>query len=804
MTCKPLAGIAFLLFPVLPALALAEPIADQAEMDRIVSGFYATSLDEGTVHPVTNLVIKKDIATFTLKSGALYLAKPIAGSVRTAVFVGDGTATIKPVRAMDRGCLDMTAKDHLNKTPGGEITTAFDRLMISSLDRSIEELVKTLPPVTPPPDFTAATATLKERLQIMDGLEIPFDLEMLAARAGFPDGPTYVSFKSADYGWLDYVFDPRDTLEVLLYSVEQVGTTLRPRILVHTHQTADFDAKGNYVADMQKDQKDWLDATKYDMQITIPDRGHFQAEGTVTFTPLIDNLSILRFNLVNNVSQFTVRSDETNAKRLFLKSIGTQDGKPLPHVHKRHQVWVVPPEPLKIGTSYAIKFSVDAETIFQISTSHFFIVNDAAWFPQHGYLGGQATMDWTVKAKKPLYATGSGRTVKESTEGLFNVTQLAFDRSVWLPFLIFGQYTKETDAYKSAAGGTNVNLALFYAVRAEFNVEDNEGDLQTVAVTVPGGKPKGILGESKDIIKFYEEIYGPFPFPELHVAQMAPGMGFGQGPAGFIQLTGEAFMSSGDIANFGGTANADFFHEFFSHEVAHQYWGHNIKWATDEDVWLSESFAEYSAGMVVMGLLGPERFQGKLKQWEDRAKLADPHGTVAWANNMRGENGGAWRTYFLYNKGPYIVHMLRMQVGHENYVKAMKSLMKKYDHKQITTEMLRQEFETVVGYKLDYFFDQWFRGTGIPTIDYSYDVKPSEDGKFVATVKMSQRDKARVKVMQVPIFYHFGKEVVVKNRPMLQAEDVYQIKLPSKPDRITVDDYNTLLADIVGQGAAAN
>ncbi len=802
MTRKPPAGILFLFLAMLPALPLAAPIADQAEMDRIVSAFYATTLDDAATHPgVTNLVIKKDIATFTLKSGTLYLGKPIEGAVRTAVFVGDGMATIKPVRQMDRNCLDMAMKDQLGKKTTGEISTAFEHLFIASMDDTIQQLAKSLPPAGAVSESVSAPVVLKEGIQMMWDLELPFDLELLATRPGLPDGPAYMRFKSADYGWLEYEYNPRVTLEVQVYSVDRVGTTVRPRPLIHTHKIADFDEKGSYIADLVKDQKDWIDVTKYVMQITIPDKGSFQAEGTLTFTPLIDNLSMLRFNLVNNVG--AIRSDETNAKLLHLKSIGTQDGKPLPHVHKKHEVWVVPPEPLKIGTSYALKFSVDAQTIFQISSAHFFIVNGAAWFPQHGYIGGQAMMDWTVKAKKPLYATGSGRTIKETTEGQFNVTQLVFDRPVWLPFLIFGHYTKQTDVYQSPQGGTKVDLALFYAPRAEFQVEDFQGEWQTVPVTVPGGKPKGILGEAKDIIKFYEEIYGPFPFAELHVAQMAPGMGFGQGPAGFIQLTGEAFMSAGEIASF-SDANADFFHEFFSHEVGHQYWAHNIKWGTDEDVWLSESFAEYSAGMFVMALLGPERFQGKIKEWKDRARLADPHGPVAWATNMSGENGPLWAQGLLYFKGPYIVHMLRMQVGHDNFVKAMKSLMQKYSHQQITTDMLRREFETVVGYKLDYFFDQWYRDTGIPTIDYSTEVTKTDDGKFLATVKLSQRDKAKVKIMSVPIFYHFGKDqVVVKNRPMLKAEDVYQIKLPSKPERISVDDHRTLLADIVAQGDAA-
>ncbi|HZC82360.1 MAG TPA: M1 family aminopeptidase, partial [Nitrospiraceae bacterium] len=494
------------------------------------------------------------------------------------------------------------------------------------------------------------------------------------------------------------------------------------------------------------------------------------------------------------------RSTE-KAKSIILSKLTDASGKGISFVHQKHRVWVVPAEPFKLGQDYTLHFSLNEDTIVQLSSVHYLVLNDYPWYPQHGYVGGLSKMDWTIKAKKPLYATGSGRIVKDTTEGAFNVTQLVFDQDVWLPCLIFGQYQKQVDTYKSSDGSGTVALTVFSAPQADFTLTDQDGKYFTVSVTVPGNKPRDVLEEAKQIIKFDESLYGLFPYGALQVAQMSPGLGFGQSPPGFVQLTGEAFMSSERLSNI-GSLNPDFFHEFFAHEISHQWWAHEIKWAADEDVWLSESFAEYSAGLYVMQLLGPDRFQGKIKVWKDNAKIADPHAPIAWANNVSGQNAGLWRTGLIYDKGPYVVHMLRMQVGHENFVKAMKNLMVKYHNQEITTDQLKQEFELVVGYKLDYFFDQWFRGTGIPTFDYSSSVKQTEDGKWLATVSISQRDKENVKIVSMPVFFHFGKDKVLsKDRPILKAEDVYQIKLPEKPTSITLDDYHTLLADIVAQGA---
>ncbi len=321
---------------------------------------------------------------------------------------------------------------------------------------------------------------------------------------------------------------------------------------------------------------------------------------------------------------------------------------------------------------------------------------------------------------------------------------------------------------------------------------------------MPAAKPKEVLDEGKAIIKFMENLYGPFPYDKLDVAMMSPFLGFGQSPPAFVQLTGEAFMSSNTLDQL-GVARLNFFHGFYSHEIAHQWWGHKIGWISDEDVWLSESFAEYSAGLYVLSYLGKPAFREKMEGWKALAKIADAHGSIAWANNVSGQTAGLYRTGLIYDKGPYVVHMLRMQMGLENFKKAMQSVFTKYGHTNISTDQLKRECEMVVGYKLDYFFDQWFRGTGIPVFDYSWTSEPQGDGKHLVTIKISQRDKENFKQVLMPVFFHFKgqKDPLIKARPVLKAEDTYQIKLPEKPARITLDEDHDILGDMIPKGSAA-
>src|SRR6266850_2266176 len=213
------------------------------------------------------------------------------------------------------------------------------------------------------------------------------------------------------------------------------------------------------------------------------------------------------------------------------------------------------------------------------------------------------------------------------------------------------------------------------AVRDRLDDQDGQAAVG-LEVNVPATKPKDVVNEAKEIIKFMEGLYGPFPFEKLDVAMMSPGLGFGQSPPAFVQLTGEALMSSAQIAN-APRANPDFFHEFFSHEIAHQWWGHKLGWIASEDTWLSESYAEYSAGLYTMSYLGKDRYQAKMSKWKQNAQIGDPHGSIAWCNNVSGPQAQLWRTGLIYNKGPYVVHMLRMQMGLDNFKKAMQSVFAK-------------------------------------------------------------------------------------------------------------------------------
>lgn len=792
-------------------------IQGQDELTALVDSYYdALVLDETGAIRLEDVFLERDLASFRFKAGTLYPTRAINGIVTAAVFLGQGSVRFEPRRALDRRCLELASKQHLKKPLVPDVDVPVQAMVILAYDGDLAGLLASSAGRETSHDNRKASEVLRDRVEVMKEQEIGFDLAFAERIAGMDEGLVRVDFLSPEHGWLLFSYSPADQFEVYLRAIEKVGRFHSSRPLLVTHRREDFDPAGNYVADPVADQKSRIDVKAYRLEITIPNTEHFLIEADITFAPLIDGLPVVNFDLVNNVAG--VKSTD-RAKPIILNQVSDADGNPIPFVHRKNQVLLLAPAPLKAGTDYTYRFSLDNQIIRQLSSVHYQVLNTYPWFPQHGYNGGHYRMDWTIRARKPLVATGSGRLVKEDSQGDFNTTHLLFDRDVQFPSLLFGRFQRETAEYERKPGGGQVALSTFSWPSAEYVITDPELVLLLTSgrqstplpytLDIPPSKPRSILEEAKEILKFCEELYGPFPYDTLNIAQMAPFVGFGQAPPGLVQLTGDAFMSPANVTRVGdlqldfSKLKMDGFHEFFAHEIAHQWWGHVVVWSNDEDVWLSEAFAEYTAGLYVMQLLGQDRFQGKLKEWRDGARMADTYAPIAWATRLRGQVPGGMSTPLIYDKGPYVVHMLRMQVGHENFVKAARSVMTKYAHRPITTYHLQREFEEVVGYKLDYFFDQWLRSTGIPTFDYWTDVRQGDDGKWTATIRTTQRDKQNVKIVSMPVFFHFGKDkVMMRQRPILSAEDVYQIKLPEKPQRITLDDYNTLLADLVPQGSA--
>ncbi len=769
-----------------------------ANREDVFKAFYQTGLDTATAYSVTNLAIKKDTMTLLLKQGTVFLMQPIGGEVTGAAFVGDGEASMTPP--------NRTQRFMLNKYYGAEtlkesFTEAMFRFCDGS-DRTIRALGKASPATAG--DADRATQSFRDRNGWLDGnrssvLPVHLEMQFLENRiSGLKSQDFFLAdFHTAKHDWLTYLYNPQDIHENLIYAGETLGAKGRRYLVPWTqwHKQSDLDPAGHYVMLPEHDGPRVIRVTHNDMTLNMPTTKDVEWEATLKIEPLMDNLRALRFDLSNNADEEKRWYDEFRS--IHVTALTDAAGQPLPYTHKKDQLLVLLQQAAHTGTPLTITVKGTAEVIYQLTAESFGLI-EVPWYPQYGFNGGRGSFHWTARAPKPFLITGSGKIVREfeDKEKGLNAIETVCDLPVEFPWIIFGRFQKNEASYVGNDSKKTVPMTMHSFPIMTVSITDSD-ELErlgldhpvTYTLSAPVTKVEGLLNEGKEILKLYEKIYGPYPYDELHIAQMAPQLDFGQSPQGFVQLTGQAFLSQAQT-------QSDFIHGFLSHEFAHQWWGHEVGWASRDDEWLSESFAEYASGIFVNEYQGPKRFQRTLETWKKFVKLGDPQAPIAAANMLSGPNAFDYRTDLLYNKGPYVLHMLRVQLDDETYTKVMRSVQETYKNQNISTEMLLREVNRVTGSDYTYFFDQWFWDVGIPSFRYSWRSERQADGKYLITVHIAQADKNHIKRVLMPIHLHFKDKTIPQYKPVVQVDQDIKLLCPTEPKDVTLDDDHTLLADI--------
>ncbi|MES2267736.1 MAG: M1 family metallopeptidase [Bacteroidota bacterium] len=189
---------------------------------------------------------------------------------------------------------------------------------------------------------------------------------------------------------------------------------------------------------------------------------------------------------------------------------------------------------------------------------------------------------------------------------------------------------------------------------------------------------------------------------------------------------------------FGGMENAGaiFYYEksvndtkgiepLMAHEIAHQWFGDAISEKNWWHVWLSEGFATYMTNLYMEGTYGVDTLKSRLATDRDmifafEKKYRAPIVDSAYKKDMIGMlNANA------YQKGGWVLHMLRRKIGDGAFWKGIQAYYKQYNGSNANTDDLRVVMENASGTDLKQFFTQWLREAGHPQLKltWSYDAQ---------------------------------------------------------------------------------
>ena len=293
-----------------------------------------------------------------------------------------------------------------------------------------------------------------------------------------------------------------------------------------------------------------------------------------------------------------------------------------------------------------------------------------------------------------------------------------------------------------------------------------------------------IFGMTPDMITFFSDLFG-YEYPWDKYSQMV----CRDYVSGAMENTTAVIHMDRAQQKHGSLVDENIWENTIAHELAHHWFGDLVTTESWSNLTLNESFANYSE------YLWREHRYGKASA--DQHRWQDIQGYLMGGNydkDLVRFHYHAREDMFdgvSYNKGGYILHMLRNFLGDDAFFTGLKKYLTVHEFGKAEAHELRLAMEEVSGKDLNWFFNQWYYGHGHPKIT-------------VVTENTSGKVKVNIKQTQTPLFqfpitidvYESGKAkrhiVWAKN----QTLNTFEFAVNSHPELVIVNADNDLLAEI--------
>ncbi|WP_240737186.1 M1 family metallopeptidase [Hymenobacter metallicola] len=226
-----------------------------------------------------------------------------------------------------------------------------------------------------------------------------------------------------------------------------------------------------------------------------------------------------------------------------------------------------------------------------------------------------------------------------------------------------------------------------------------------------------------------------------------------------------------------------------AHELFHQWFGDYVTAESWSNLTVNESLADFSEGLYAEHKYGADAADShnhrNLRLYlRNPAEAAKPLVRFNYATHEDMFDAVS------YQKGGAVLDMLRTYLGDDVFFAGLQKYLKDNAFGNGEAHQLRLAMEAVSGQDLNWFYNQWYFGTGHPvvSIDYSWDA-----AKKVQSVTVKQNQPGTVFQLPFAIDYHVNGKVQRQRVMMTQATQTFSLPLAAKPDLVDVDAEKTLV-----------
>ena len=310
------------------------------------------------------------------------------------------------------------------------------------------------------------------------------------------------------------------------------------------------------------------------------------------------------------------------------------------------------------------------------------------WLPIVDHPSDKATVEWIVTAPSVYKVIGSGLLQGEAvTANGFTITHWKNEIPIPTKVMVIGASRFATEV-SGTVEGKEISSWVY--------PQDEKKGFYDYALATP-------------ITQWFVDRVGSYPFSKLANVQSKTQFGG-------MENAGNIFYSERSVT---GTRQAE---GLIAHEIAHQWFGNSASEANWHHIWLSEGFATYFTVLYMEDTYGKELAAEQLSTQRKQIVRYNQLNSVPVVNPAI-EDYMELLNANSYQKGGFVLHMLRQKVGNEVFWQAIRSYYDRYKLSNALTEDLKKVFEETSGQELDPFFNQWIFQAGHPQLDVKADGK---------------------------------------------------------------------------------
>jgi hypothetical protein len=742
------------------AVSRSGPSVATSYADRFAEVMALNAATDG-VAEVSDLVLQRDLARFTLVSGKLYLLTPIGGRTVGVLFRGSGTFAFAPPSKVEQ---DRLARYEKRSAIDAKVT---DVLFLFA-DTTMAELRRRV-------TFQAGVGPSEVRARIQEALKYlsdedsqSFDPDLMSALLnGDTTDLFYAHIKREGADPLMFTLNPH---EVEAVSLSGKGTRFwaedREVLSQFPRAAAPRDPR------ITGERVDAAEIRRYVMRVDLPQSGG----GDIAFAADAD-LEIAATSPVGPWVAFELFD------KLRVDSAHWSDGAPASVFKGKDSgfLWVDLGARLQPGETRTLSIKYHGDLIDRI-VDFFRIKTSVAWYPLSLEGRTLATFDLTFRTPDHYLLASVGERVDSSRAGHVVTTR----------WVTPGQIRN-----------ASFNLGLF----EDFTLQPVGSPAVTVMLSEEAHKKIGgmhqrnmrvVVGE--DVVKsvqFFQHVYGPIKVKHFYATEIPEF--HGEAFPGMLHLSWITFQQTDDQ----GTDEV-----FRAHEVAHQWWGIGVDYQTYHDRWLSEGFSEFS-GLWYMQTArkSQERYFALLRRYRSSIFLRrEGPGPISLGHRVQTSRDHDVDDYgtIVYKKGAWVLHMLRIlmldlkTMDESRFTETMRDFYTKYEGRRASTADFRQVVERHMGMDMGWFFNEWVDGTALPTYRMAYLVKPMDGGQYQVRLQVLQEGVPDGFTMYVPVTLDLGKDRLARLRVKVTGPrtEVDLPPMPAEPKAVRFNDLEGVLAEV--------